>query len=123
MICFGVFNFQKRFRSDKKSLIEDDIDEDEMLGMRGASPSRKHDSQTYSNYRQYSSYLDSDYSKDGSYDSYDSSHNDDKSSRRKGNKKQSRDKDRERDREDKRNKRRNDSSEMSDEVSSFLKVL
>lgn len=106
-------NFQKRFRSEK-TLVEDDIDEDEMLGMRGASPSRKSESLNYSTYPHYSSYLDSDYSKDDSYDSYDSSHDGDKSSKRKrSNKKVWRDKDR----DDKKNKRKDDSSDVSDEVS------
>ncbi|KAL5283110.1 ZC3H6 family protein [Megaselia abdita] len=107
---------KKRFRSEQKSVVEDDIDEDEMLGMRGASPTRKPDPVTYSSYPQYSSYIDSDYSKDGSYDSYDSCQDGDKPSRKKRNKKKSRwDKDRERDRDDKRKKRRNDSSEETDE--------
>lgn len=100
-------------------MIEDDIDEDEMLGMRGASPTRKPDLLNYSNYSHYSSYLDSDYSKGDSYDSYDSSHEGDKSlKKRKCSNKIRRDKNR--DKEDKRNKRKNDSSDISDEVSLSL---
>lgn len=86
--------------------------------MRGASPTRKPEQPTYSSYPQYApNYLDSDYSKDGSYDSY-SSHDDDKQSKKKRSKKRGRwEKERERDRDDKRKKnRKRDSSGDSDEV-------
>uniref|UniRef100_T1GKP8 C3H1-type domain-containing protein n=1 Tax=Megaselia scalaris TaxID=36166 RepID=T1GKP8_MEGSC len=104
---------KKRFKADENLAIEDDIDEDEMLGMRGASPTRKPDSSAYQLYPQYPSYVDSDYSKDCSYDSYDSSHDDEKPSKKKRNKKKSRwDKDRD---DRKKKSRRNESSERSED--------